>query len=235
MASCQCQSDGYPGTVISSGTGSRNRTYYDGDLRADLVAAAARSVAVSGAAGLSLRELARQLGVSHAAPKNHFRDKRALLTAVATEAHRMLLPALRSAVDAPGASDALDQLVTAARAYLAFAREHSAWFAVMWEEDLQDRDDPDLVRASFDNFAVIIELSERLIGAGRAAGDPASVATLVWSLVHGFADLSRSGALDDERELTTEAREEAFLTQMRALFARTLLPHPVVEPTRIDG
>ncbi|MGL5810176.1 MAG: TetR/AcrR family transcriptional regulator, partial [Nocardioides sp.] len=183
---------------MSTSPAPRNRTYYDGDLRSDLVAAAARAAADFGPGQVSMRDLARQLGVSHSAPKNHFRDKRALFTAVATEAHRRLLPRLRDAVGEPSsadllAEDVLDRLVAAGRAYLSFAREESAWFAVMWEEDLQDRNDPELIATSADTFAVIIDLSGRLIAAGRVVGDAHSVATLVWSIVHGFADLSRSG------------------------------------------
>lgn len=51
-------------------------TYHHGDLRAALLAEAAALVAERGAAGVSLRELARRAGVSHAAPAHHFTDRR---------------------------------------------------------------------------------------------------------------------------------------------------------------
>ncbi|MGL5811464.1 MAG: hypothetical protein ACRCYQ_16100, partial [Nocardioides sp.] len=73
---------------------------------------------------------------------------------------------------------------------------------------------------SADTFAVIIDLSGRLIAAGRVVGDAHSVATLVWSIVHGFADLSRSGAVEEGAMDDEVAREQAFLAQVRALFAR---------------
>ncbi|MGL4744691.1 MAG: TetR/AcrR family transcriptional regulator, partial [Dermatophilaceae bacterium] len=157
---------------MTTRSGSRNRTYYAGDLRGELVAAAIRAAAEAGPSEVSLRALARELGVSHAAPKNHFRDRRALLTAVATEAHRRLLEYFRDATDATEATRAagttratraaggagtsattddghpLDELEALGRAYLAFARAERGCFAVMWREDLQDPADPSLREAS---------------------------------------------------------------------------------------
>ncbi|HEY4796462.1 MAG TPA: helix-turn-helix domain-containing protein, partial [Mycobacterium sp.] len=58
-------------------------TYHHGDLRAAILNEAARLVAQRGADGVSLRELAREAGVSHAAPAHHFTDRRGLFTALA--------------------------------------------------------------------------------------------------------------------------------------------------------
>src|SRR3954451_19461203 len=62
---------------------SEARRYHHGNLRSELLEAAERTLATRGAGELSLRELARELGVSHAAPRRHFRDKQALLDALA--------------------------------------------------------------------------------------------------------------------------------------------------------
>jgi AcrR family transcriptional regulator len=191
----------------------RNRTYYAGDLRTDLVQAAIDVAAESGVAQLSLRALARQLGVSHAAPKNHFTDRRALLTAVATEAHRRLLPRLQSALAEASNNDFSEQLSSVGRAYLTFARDEPGCFAVMWREDLQDRTDHALVEASTATLSVIIELSQRV---ARSAHVPVTVAVLMWSAVHGFADLQRYGALAD---LGPAADDEALLALVRTLLA----------------
>ncbi|MGL5818620.1 MAG: TetR/AcrR family transcriptional regulator [Phycicoccus sp.] len=224
---------------MTTHAGPRNRTYYAGDLRSELVAAAIRAAAESGPSEVSLRAIARELGVSHAAPNNHFRDRRALLTAVAAEAHRRLLGYFRDAsdgTDAAGDGDAtdggdpLDEVEAMGRAYLAFARAERGCFAVMWREDLQDRADPSLREASAATLAVIVELAGRVAGTrpkGRRGGgsrgataerDPAVVAALLWSAAHGFADLSRYGALDD---LVGGAGvgDDAFLALLRSLFA----------------
>src|SRR6202140_5811697 len=72
-------------------------TYHHGDLRAAILDEAARLVAQRGADGVSLRELAREAGVSHAAPAHHFTDRRGLFTALAAQGWRMLADALAGA------------------------------------------------------------------------------------------------------------------------------------------
>ena len=64
------------------------RPYHHGNLRAALLESAERTLSQSGASELSLRELARQVGVSHAAPRRHFADKQALLDALAEDGLR---------------------------------------------------------------------------------------------------------------------------------------------------
>ena len=59
------------------------RRYHHGDLRAAVIAAAVREVEAVGAGALSMREIARRAGVSHAAPAHHFGDKTGIFTAIA--------------------------------------------------------------------------------------------------------------------------------------------------------
>ena len=72
-------------------------SYHHGDLRAEILAKAADLVAQRGADGISLRELAREAGVSHAAPAHHFTDRRGLFTALAAEGWHKLAVALDGA------------------------------------------------------------------------------------------------------------------------------------------
>ena len=71
-------------------------TYHHGDLKAVILAKAAALVAERGADGISLRELARAAGVSHAAPAHHFTDRRGLFTALAAQGWLLLADALRA-------------------------------------------------------------------------------------------------------------------------------------------
>ncbi|MFD2024591.1 TetR/AcrR family transcriptional regulator [Promicromonospora aerolata] len=89
--------------------------YHHGDLRRAMTSAAATAVAERGPAGLSLRELARLAGVSHAAPAHHFGDKAGVLTAVAAEGFRLLTAAL---------AEAEDDLLASGLAYVRFAVDH---------------------------------------------------------------------------------------------------------------
>jgi AcrR family transcriptional regulator len=208
---------------MTSGAGLRAR--YPGDLRGDLMAAALDAVRETGVAHVSLRDLARRLGVSHAAPKNHFPDKRALFTALATEAHEILATELGAAVAEVPADDALARLMAGGRAYLRFAREHRGHFAVMWQEDLQDRSDPALLGASARTFGLLVELAAQVSGGVLAGRDPVLVALLAWSLAHGVADLSSGGALDDVPGTPDPvARDTALLDLMTEVLRRAVEP-----------
>src|SRR6201990_277153 len=110
-------------------------TYHHGDLKAVILAKAASLVAECGADGISLRELAREAGVSHAAPAHHFTDRRGLFTALAAQGWRMLADAL---------SDARPDFIAAALAYVRCALDHPGHYAVMFDRSLVNPDDPDL-------------------------------------------------------------------------------------------
>jgi AcrR family transcriptional regulator len=154
------------------------RPYHHGDLRRALIDAALALVAEHGPAALSLREVARQAGVSHAAPAHHFGNKAGLLTAIAAEGYRTLAAALA------GAGGFQEQGV----AYVVFATEHPAHFAVMRAPDLLHVDDPDLAAARDD--------AGRELGRGVTAGMhtvDAAAPVAAWALVHGLASLILEG------------------------------------------
>ncbi len=152
-------------------------TYHHGDLRAVILAEAARMVAQRGADGISLRELAREAGVSHAAPAHHFTDRRGLFTALAAEGFTMLADALTAA---------RPRFIDAATAYVRFALEHPGHYEVMFDKSLLAVDDPTLMAAE---GSAADELA-RGVGAladPKAGADPEAAKLAAWSLVHGFS------------------------------------------------
>ena len=100
-----------------------------------------QAIAEVGPAAVSLRDLARRAGVSHAAPAHHFGDKAGLLTAVAADGFRRLAATLREAYEATGS------FLEVGVAYVGFAVTHRAHFEVMFRPELYHTDDPELVRA----------------------------------------------------------------------------------------
>src|ERR1700742_3156024 len=102
-------------------------TYHHGDLRAAILSAAAELVAQRGADGVSLRELAREAGVSHAAPAHHFTARRGLFTALAAQGFELLATAL---------AEARPRFLDAASAYVRFAIEHPGHYRVMFDKSL---------------------------------------------------------------------------------------------------
>src|SRR5918996_5208054 len=115
--------------------------YHHGDLRRALLDTALEAVGEQGPAALSLRDVARRAGVSHAAPTHHFRDKTALLTTLAAEGWSLLADSLRVAAAAGG------DFAELGVAYVVFATSHPAHFAVMRAPGLARADDPDLEAA----------------------------------------------------------------------------------------
>lgn len=110
-----------------------SRAYHHGDLRRALLAAALEAIEEVGPTALSLRDLARRAGVSHAAPAHHFGDKAGLLTALAAQGFDLLAQALVQAGD---------DLLEAGVAYVDFAVRHRAYFEVMFRPSCTGRTTP---------------------------------------------------------------------------------------------
>jgi AcrR family transcriptional regulator len=168
-----------------------SRPYHHGDLRRVLLDEAVKAIEEVGAAGLSLRELARRAGVSHAAPAHHFGDKTGLLTAVATAGYELLASELRRTGEEPGS------FLDIGIAYIRFALEHRAYFEIMFRPDLLNSDNPELREASSRASAL---LYEPLMDAAEndASLDVLHAGVAAWSLVHGFATLWLNGVLPEQ-------------------------------------
>src|SRR3954464_13427688 len=106
------------------------RPYHHGNLRSELLSCAERALSEGGLAQLSLRDLARQAGVSHAAPRRHFADKQALLDALAQDGFERLGKELRAAL--AGAHDFDARMRAFAPACVAFAPDHAALLELMF-------------------------------------------------------------------------------------------------------
>ncbi|WP_433273606.1 TetR/AcrR family transcriptional regulator [Actinosynnema sp. CS-041913] len=157
------------------------RPYHHGDLRRAVLAAAVEVIDEHGPAGVGLRDLARRVGVSHAGPVHHFRDKAGLLTALAAEGFGLLADRLIAAKES-------GDFVDIGAAYVRFAVEHRAHFEVMFRPDLYHADDPAVLAAR-------ARSGELLTGGVTEQDDPGLAAVAAWSIVHGFATLWNTGVL----------------------------------------
>jgi AcrR family transcriptional regulator len=180
-----------------------SRPYHHGDLRRALLQHAERVVLDSGPAQLSLREVARRAGVSHAAPAHHFHDKAGLLAALAADGFRLLGERLTEAFEST--RDFLEVGV----AYVQFALDHRAHFEVMFRADLYDIDRPEVAQA---RTAATQALAHGIgaLPASAVGPDPKLAGRAAWSLVHGFATLYLGGALVTDHPVE-EARAVARL------------------------
>ncbi|MER8095017.1 TetR/AcrR family transcriptional regulator [Streptomyces goshikiensis] len=182
-------------------------SYHHGNLRAALLERAEAVLTASGAEGLSLRGLARDLGVSHAAPSRHFRDRQALLDALAVSGFTTLNARLRSA--AAGGTDGADEADGAAgpvgarlaglgRAYVDFAVGHTALLDLMFTVKHADDSSAELRELGHESLLIVARLMEegQRTGAVRP-GDPVQLAQVAFSTVHGLATLAVAALLDD--------------------------------------
>jgi AcrR family transcriptional regulator len=168
-----------------------DRPYHHGHLRHELLRRAAEMIDEVGPARVSLRELARRAGVSHAAPAHHFRDKAGLLTAIAAEGFLLLADQLTEALESTG--DFLEVGV----AYVEFAVTHRAHFEVMFRPDLYDADATD-VRAARERSSAALYGGVSAVPSGATGSDTRTAGLAAWSIVHGFASLWNTGALPSE-------------------------------------
>ncbi|MGE4426391.1 MAG: TetR/AcrR family transcriptional regulator [Solirubrobacteraceae bacterium] len=167
-----------------------------GDLREALVRAAEEELEAVGVGAVSLRAIARRAGVSHQAPGHVFRDRAGLFTAVAQEGYAALADALRSGYDAAGGADPITRLGGIGTAYVRFALERGAMFAVLTRPELLNLDDPALVAARARPFDVLDRGVRAAADDGWGDGrDPRTLALLCWTTMHGLATLARDGIL----------------------------------------
>ena len=181
------------------------RRYHHGDLRNALVEAAVRLVEEEGVGALSLRAVARSVGVSHMAPYNHFHDRASLVAAVATEAYDTLNRALSSAM-ARLPDEPARQLQEAGIAYVRFAVTHPALFRLMFSPELGNKGAyPELAEAAARALTVLGTALERSGASSGPDGEEGIAPLLAWSLVHGLAVLLLDGQLG--APATTEGAE----------------------------
>jgi len=168
----------------------RPRSYHHGNLKEVLLQAARKLIEQYGPAGFSLTEAARLAGVSPAAPYRHFRDREALLAEVARNGFDRFAARLDMAWN-NGIPTPLSAFENLGRAYLAFAREEPASYAVMFEAGLGVNNYDQLKAAADRAFDVLQRAATALVRALPAdRRPPVRLMSLhIWALSHGVADL----------------------------------------------
>jgi AcrR family transcriptional regulator len=168
------------------------RTYHHGNLREALLQGALGVIAELGPAAFTLREVARRAGVSHNAPYRHFRDKDALLAAVAAQGFRELTRAMRDAGERK--SEPLDKLKQSGLAYVAFAIRRPEHFTVMFDSPVIACKDAEYLQASREAFDTLVNYIRICQDQSQLpAGNTLERALYAWSLVHGIAKLAVAG------------------------------------------
>jgi AcrR family transcriptional regulator len=197
-----------------------------GAFRARLGAAAERAFAERGTEGVTLREIARAVGVSAMTPYRYFRNKEEILAYVRAAAFDRFSERMEKAHATAGAAGRKGRAV--GEAYLAFALEEPDAYRLMFDLSQPDEESyPDLRHARARATRTMTSYMEDLVAEGRLAGDPKKLGLVYWAAVHGLVNLYMAGKIGDEGAL-----REAHATMMRTL---TRGARPAPPPARRDA
>lgn len=190
--------------------------YHHGDLRATLLHEANELLSEQGVEGLSLRKLAERAGVSRTAPYHHFKDKNALLCALASRAFGELDALIGRQLQDGGSRQRVQQFV---REYLRFATENPEQYELMFGRTLWKTGEPskELKAVAYRSFR---HYAERLAGLleGRLpeGTDPLRIAQASWVTVHGLCRLLIDGIYINHDDME-EVSEQSVALFMAAL------------------
>lgn len=168
--------------------------YHHGDLRAALLTKAEELLQTSGEAGLSLREIARAVGVSHGAPSRHFADKAALLEALAVDGFRRLGTRLETAA-ALGDRGFVPTLHDVAVAFVRFSTENPALVELMSRYRREDVTD-ELRHARAASFAPVAVLIDIGLSKNELSGDARTIGTVFFATLQGIFVMANNKTID---------------------------------------
>lgn len=187
------------------------QAYHHGDLRTALLEAALDVISESGPQALTIREVARRAGVSHAAPYRHFESKDDLILAVVEHGFDLLQESIDQAKLEAG-DEFLDQFAASGMAYFSFAMDYAAYYRVMYSGDLLSTIGRDSLQhtsnSAFEQMKGDILACQKM-GLVRE-GDPSLQAVAILSSIHGFVSLAndnRMGSLTDGRYTMDELKD----------------------------
>ncbi len=212
------------------------RTYHHGDLRRALLNAAFQLVTERGIHDFTLREVARQAGVSHNAPYNHFADKAELVVALTVEGFQKLELALRSTYE-QSAGTSLERTLAIGIAYLRFALENPAMFNLMFRPELHQSShdvqtcDEAVKSAGDATFQVLLDGIAASQQAGELRAEPSvdMLALALGSTMHGLTVMLVDNFLVKEKAVSSIEEAEQLMKHVLHMVAQGLVT-PSKEP-----
>lgn len=186
----------------------KTEKYHHGNLREELISSALQLLDEKGVEGVGIRQVARVVGVAHSAPANHFKNKQALYTALATDIVSSLLRTLQEKVRPErGVEIAIHAFC---QSLLDFALVQPNRYSLLWRKDCVNTVDPELNAAMEALYQLLLDVLDTQ--AAKKGVDVESLAIAVWSLLHGYVSLRLDGNLGQGSDaLTGTDRSEAIV------------------------
>jgi AcrR family transcriptional regulator len=199
------------------------KPYHHGDLKNALIQAGIDILAHEGVHGLSLRKVARQAGVSHAAPYSHFADKQGLIAAISTAGYDRIRESVER-VSQAYEHDPLQLLVRTGWEYVQFALEDPDLFRITFSGVVEkEKDYPALVEAAQKSFGLFVQIVAGCQAEGILRAGPADLTALcVWASIHGILILRLDGQVS-HTILENNSWQQMLIHALRQL---SLVPIP---------
>ncbi len=183
-----------------------------GDLRMELLREGLTLLDIQGIEGVTIRAVARNAGVAHSAPANHFPSRRAMLTAIAAivfaDLANLTIEAITDLADKP------EQAIQAfAETCFQFAFDSPNRYQLLWQRQLIDQDDPALAREMERVYSALLSLLRQDQVNHRV--DIETDAIAIWSMIHGYISMRLDGNLvAAEDTVTNLPRHKAIMLSL---------------------
>jgi AcrR family transcriptional regulator len=192
------------------------KQFHHGDLKRALLDAALELLDEQGASGVGIRAVARKVGVSHAAPVNHFQDRRALLTGMAIKLFDDIQTIISGRLEGVS-NDPATRIECVVKSFFEYGAKHPNRYALLWRNDVVDHECDEMRIREDEVYNLVCGEIDKLI-AGRNI-DTDTVAIGLWSMMHGYIDLKIVGMFEERVDrVTGEERSEALIKMFRTIF-----------------
>ncbi|MGR6871516.1 TetR/AcrR family transcriptional regulator [Pseudomonas sp. HK3] len=183
-----------------------------GDLRMELLREGLKLLDTQGIEGITIRAVARNAGVAHSAPANHFPNRRAMLTAIAAIVFADLADLITKAItDLTGKPEQAIQAF--AETCFQFAFDNPSRYQLLWQRQLIDQDDPSVAKEMERVYSALLSLLRQDNVNHRV--DTETDAIAIWSMIHGYISMRLDGNLvAGEDTVTNLPRHKAILLSL---------------------
>ncbi|MEM9776912.1 MAG: TetR/AcrR family transcriptional regulator [Chloroflexota bacterium] len=191
-------------------TNATKSSYHHGNLRDGLIQAGISLLEEGNAREVTLRKVAKQAGVSHAAPYRHFEDKVALLSAIAEQGFRQLAAEMNKGIE-ENPQSSFNQIIAIGQRYVGFAQQHPAQLTLMFSDLLAQGKDESLSEAAGATYGILEQSISRAQQDGTLKqSNPQKMGKAFWAAVHGLAMLTKEGLMVHEEQHLDDAVENVM-------------------------